>query len=420
MTAGAYAALYSTLCSLLTALIAGWGVVAIVRVLGRSRPGLSLAAPLVAAAGVRVIATLILSSSDSVARLRGPDDVGFVEQVQALLGQELLPGRGLTSSELHLDLLGLTLHTFGSNEVFSFRLLNVGFGVAGIALIAFAVHDLAGPRAAVVACWLAALEPASVFFSGAVNKESLMILAEGIVVFGGVRMWKRRDLVAVGLLVLGCVTAGLTRSYAGGFLAAAAVALTIHASARRGGAGKARAWRLLVPACAVAVIGLGAVAARSDALLAHLQSLQDEYAVDASNLRLDRVDVSTPAGAAAALPGRTADLILRPFPWQVENASQRLGVIGTLAVWLLAMTAAWLVASDRRAAWQRGPPIAYFLIAVTVAYALAVGNSGTGFRYRTHLVLLLIALTAALGGDRLGRFAVRLPRLLMRPSRSSA
>ncbi len=411
--------LYSTLCSLLTVLIVGWGIAAIVCGLARRRPGLSLAAPLVVAAGARVLAAGILSSSNSLARLRGPDDVGFVEQARALHGQDLLPGSGPLASELHLDLLGLTLNTFGPAEAFSFRLLNIGFAVAGIALIAGAVYDLAGPKAALVACWLAALEPASIFFSGVIQKESLMILAEGITVFGGVRMWKRRDPAAVALLVLGCAVAVLTRSYAGAFLAAAGVALTLHAALRRAGPAHQRAWPLAGTACTVAVVGLGLAAARSDALLAQLQSQQDFYAADASNLRLPRVDVSTPGGAAAALPRRTVDLLMRPLPWQLENTSQQLAVVGTLVGWMLIIAVVWLVTIDRRGASQRGPPVAYFLIAVTVAYALSVSNGGTGFRYRTHVVLLLTALAAALGGDRLGRVMLRMPAPLLRLSRSS-
>lgn len=419
MTPGDDATLYSVLCSLLTALIAGWGVVALVRGLGRGRPGLSLAAPLAAAAAVRFIAAGVLSSSDSLARLRGPDDLSFVVDARALQGHDLLAGWGLYSSELHLHVLGLTLRVLGSNEAFSFRLLNIGFAVAGIALVAVAVHDLAGPRAAMVACWLAALEPASVFYSGVIHKESLMILAEGIIVLGGVRMWQRRDFAAGALLLAGCAIAALTRSYAGAFLAAGAVALTIHAALRRAGPHRRREWAMGGIACAAAVVGLAALSVRSGVILSQLQSSQDANASDASNLRLAPVDVSTPGGAAAALPRRTADLVLRPFPWQLDNASQRLGVIGTLAVWLLVVGVVWLMTTDRRALLLRGPPIAYLLIAATVAYALSVGNSGTGFRYRTHVALLLIALAAALAGDRLEGASLRLPRPALRAARPS-
>jgi hypothetical protein len=46
--------------------------------------------------------------------------------------------------------------------------------------------------------------------------------------------------------------------------------------------------------------------------------------------------------------------------------------------------------------FQCAGPVLYALIFVTVAYSLSAGNAGTGFRYRTHVVLLGMALFAAI------------------------
>ena len=41
-------------------------------------------------------------------------------------------------------------------------------------------------------------------------------------------------------------------------------------------------------------------------------------------------------------------------------------------------------------------PLVYPMGFLLVAYALSAGNAGTGFRYRTHIVLLAVAVLVAL------------------------
>ena len=41
-------------------------------------------------------------------------------------------------------------------------------------------------------------------------------------------------------------------------------------------------------------------------------------------------------------------------------------------------------------------PIIYPMIFLIIAYALSAGNAGTGFRYRTHIVVLTVAALIAL------------------------
>ena len=69
------------------------------------------------------------------------------------------------------DRLGLT--------VGAMRIVQVGIALTGVVLILAAVHDLAGGRAARLAAWLMAFEPASIFFNSALHKEPNMELAAG-------------------------------------------------------------------------------------------------------------------------------------------------------------------------------------------------------------------------------------------------
>jgi hypothetical protein len=108
------------------------------------------------------------------------------------------------------------------------------------------------------------------------------------------------------------------------------------------------------------------------------------------------VDFSTPSAIVQNVPGRIRDLVLRPYPWQLQNMSQQLGALGTLVAYLvLVLLIRYAVVNGRRGIALIAPVLypAGFLL---LAYALSVGNAGTGFRYRTHLVLLGLAAAVVL------------------------
>jgi hypothetical protein len=115
-----------------------------------------------------------------------------------------------------------------------------------------------------------------------------------------------------------------------------------------------------------------------------------------NNLALESVDYSSRGKVFANLPKRIRDVLVRPYPWQVGNASQQLGAVGSL----FALTGLVLMIG---AAWRRrgevlalSGPILYPMFFLLIAYALSAGNAGTGFRYRTHIVTLGFAVLIAL------------------------
>jgi hypothetical protein len=96
------------------------------------------------------------------------------------------------------------------------------------------------------------------------------------------------------------------------------------------------------------------------------------------------------------LPQRLFDITFRPYPWQLHDPSQQLGAVGSvIALVLLALLLryAWL---SRGEVLLLTAPILYPLLFLLVAYALSAGNAGTGFRYRTHLVVLVVAMLVVL------------------------
>jgi hypothetical protein len=315
---------------------------------------------------------------------------------------------GLTK-ELHCEFFSLNFRLFDRVPDMMLRVEVIAIAVCGLALLAAAVHMLAGRRASLTAAWILALEPTNVFFSGILHKEPFMLLAEGMVAYGGAVLWKRGKFTALIPMTIGCLIATATRPYVGWFLAAAAAAIALHAGLRL----RSRASFALV----TVVIGLAVVFfptvwnASSKEKLKNLQTSQDANATDTrANLSLERVDYSTRDKIIVNLPQRVVDITTKPYPWQIANASQQLGVLGTTTMFLILVALISTLLKDGRSLMTRAGPLIYPLLFLLVAYSISAGNAGTAFRYRTHLVAFLVALVCTLRETRAELIAPPLPR----------
>jgi hypothetical protein len=382
---------------LLTGLVAGFALRFLILALRRPRPELRIGQAVAAAWAVRVIAAAVISQTSTAAKLRGGDELTFMQNATGLAQLPLFDSHWPIAARSALYQLVLSLQIkFLHSPDLALRVTQTAIAVAGLMFLATAVYDVAGRRAAKIAAWLLAFEPASVFFSGVLHKEALMFLAEGLVVFGAAGLWMRGRLSSIVVMGLGCMVALTTRSYAALFMIAAAAAVTLHASVRAATKRSARAVTILAAAVLVGSAGAGTVLRFSTEKLSRLQASVNYSAEDNSNLSLERVDVSTPSAAIRSLPARVRDISLRPYPWEAANTSQRIALLGTAFLfvgWLFLFQAVW---RNRGRILQRAAPFAYPLGFLLVAYALAAGNAGTGFRYRTHLVAIGICLVIVL------------------------
>jgi hypothetical protein len=374
--------------------------------LRRTRPGFSIGLPIAVAFGLRLLAVVAINATGIGASLRGGDEDTFMYYAKTLsatpLGHGFLP-HGLYQLQTVVFALQLKL---GFINVTGIRVVQVGIALLGMILLLASTYDLAGQKAARFAAWFIALEPSSMFFNSEIHKEPLLELAVGLVVFGGVWFWKRLDVRGILICALGCLIAIETRGYAGWFMACGVVMLILHASLRNMRSSSKALPFIYAIVVAAFIVGPTVLEATGGKNLKQLQNSQIANAqgigeggtgtANGANLALETVNFSSRGAVLTSLPKKVEELLLEPYPWQLSDTSQTFGALGTLvsyAVLLLVIRYAWL---SRRMIFGRAGPILYPLLFELVAYSLTVGNAGTGFRYRSHLVTLGIAALAVL------------------------
>jgi hypothetical protein len=392
---------------LLVLSVATYGLWLLVKRLRRGRADLQIGAAIAVAMLVRLAAAGALSLLPNSRAFRGPDELVFLENAQEISDSSLgsiLTGHGITS--LHEWLFALQERLFEASDL-TLRLTQISLAVAGLAFLATAVYDLAGPRPARLAIWLMAFEPTNVFYSGYLHKEPLITFAMGVTAYGAVLMWRRRSVGALAVMGAGCVVATLSRPYVGWFLTGAAIAVTLHAALRtQHELGENRRAGLLAAAIVALVFVAAPLALReAPAQLERLQASQEANANDASNLKYERVDYSTPAAIVANLPGRVSAFLFRPYPWQLQNTNQQIGALGGVIVLLTLFALAVALARNRAGLIPRAGPLLYIAGALIVAYSVTAANAGTAFRLRENVTALLICLVCLLRARPLGRRA---------------
>jgi len=394
--------LYDLLSVVLATLLVAFGLTFVIRRLARTRPGFSVETPVAVGIGVRLLGIIGVSTSGVGLALRGGDELKFLQDARIIAGAPFDSDLWLPIDEahrLHQIVFALQMKLADFPEA-ALRVTQVGIAMLGILLVVAAIHDLAGPKAARLGMWVLALEPAGIFFNSILHREPLLVLASGLVVFGGSKIWTKLELRGVLVLGLGCAIALGIRPYAAWFLMTGGLLLVLHASLRQVGTRLRSIPLIYAVAIVIAAVSPAVLSLTSqDSLEENLQGSQnantDPNAVrgvaGSNNLSLERVDFSSRGELITNLPQRMRDVVLRPYPWQVENTSQQLGAVGTLVV----LTALFLlfryVRRNRGQVLAAAAPIIYPAFFLLIAYALSVGNAGTGFRYRTHLVLLGLA-----------------------------
>jgi hypothetical protein len=391
--------IHDFLAGLVTFAVVAWVLYLLLRYLRRSRLDLAIGVPIAVAFGLRILAAIGVSSTGAGESLRGGDENFFLLQSRLFVHTPFMGSDWTDALTEHLYqfVFAFQMRLLDSPELV-LRITQSAIAVAGIILLATAVYQLAGPRAGVIAAWLLAFEPTNIFFSTFLHKEPNLLLATGLVAFGGACMWKTARLQYLWPITLGCLVAVATRPYAGWFLIAAGAAIILHTGLRSRTQGGARSLTFVA-----LVVMLGAISAPTilkastdESLQKNLQTSQSANANDSSNLSLEEVDFSTREAIIVNLPQRVVDVMTHPYPWQLGNTSQQLGLLGTLFAFTVLFMLARELLRARGQIMARAGPFVYLTAFTLIAYSLSAGNAGTAFRYRMHIVALLVCLLVVL------------------------
>jgi 4-amino-4-deoxy-L-arabinose transferase-like glycosyltransferase len=130
----------------------------------------------------------------------------------------------------------------------------------------------------------------------------------------------------------------------------------------------------------------------------NLEQLQNSrsYAAKAANSGLDieEEDVSTTSGLISSMPLGLVTLYLAPFPWQVQSITQLLTMPEMLLWWVSLPFLLSGVIYAVRHRLRECAPILFFILMLSLTYAVYQGNLGTLYRQRAQIQVFLLILTA--------------------------
>jgi hypothetical protein len=252
------------------------------------------------------------------------------------------------------------------------------------------------------AAWLVALTPSFAFWSGALYKEGLALLALNAGAYHTLRLqsrWQPRSVVmlAASLLVLWGVRFYLAIL----MVVAVAVALLWTRVRTISGARDPNAVPVLVRQLIVAILlvalmaGMGAVQSTEEILvetdqgiLAELDRRRQWDANAAASGFLPDARIATPDQALEFLPMGLLNFLTVPLPWQLGSLRQN-AIIPETLFWLLLYP--FVVLGFLRGARVNRGGTAFVLIvtaATSVFYAMLAGNVGSAYRMRSQVWLL--------------------------------
>ena len=253
------------------------------------------------------------------------------------------------------------------------------------------------------AAWLVALTPAFAFWSGALYKEGMVMLALSIAVHHALRLQMRWSARSLAFTLLAIVALMGLRFYLAAVMSAV-LGAGLFWGKTDGYEGKKGSRRLPVVVRGLAtalafiavLVGLGLaqriaqpVSGGTSELLAQLNSSRQDLATSAESGYLPDRDVSTPAKAARLMPQGLLYFLTVPFPWQFGSLLQNIVIPETL-LWVLLYPFALL---GMRAGLRVNRPATVLILTLTasvcVLYALLAANVGVAYRMRTQVWLFL-------------------------------
>ena len=283
--------------------------------------------------------------------------------------------------------VGSVYYLVGRNQLLVQFLNGILGGLTGLVIYAITARlfDKASARWAAL---FMAFFPQMVFWSGGMYKDPATLFCIAVCMYAVLRLRERLSVGMIILFIIPELALMALRFYIAYFVAFAGLA-TFLFTQRRGAIQSVLTYGLLVGF----LLGALNLAVRRETLeqqasymnLERVQLTRQDQATWGSSGFGQEHDVSTPAGAVAALPVGLVYLLFAPFPWAVSGLRQALALPETLVWYALMPAFVRGLAYAIRHRLREVLPILVFATTLTCAYAIMQGNVGTAYRQRTQV-----------------------------------
>jgi hypothetical protein len=338
----------------------------------------------------------------------GPDALGYHERGQRLM--EIWTGLPVPNDELTYRTLNFGSSGWGMNYLVAFIYLVFGpsmlvaqsfCGIIG-ALTAPMVYFCAekifnNRRVSKISALAIAIFPSFIIWSSQLLKDGLIIFLLVCAMTIVLQLQKKLNYATVGLLIatlFGILSLRFYIFYMVVISVAGSFIIGLGSSAKSIGRNV-----IVIVILGLSLTYLGVIRTAESQIDQYADLERVQYSRKALVSTADSgfgedIDVSTPAGALAAIPIGFTYLIFAPFPWQVEKLNQVLILPEVFFWWALIpilITGLWYTIKNRL---RSAIPILIFTLMLTIAYSIFQGNVGMAYRQRTQIQVFLFIFIA--------------------------
>ncbi len=251
-------------------------------------------------------------------------------------------------------------------------------------------------RVATTAMLLTAFFPQMIFWSAALYKDPVVMLAIALNILAVFRLRLRMSAWWVGVYLATAAALVFLRFYIFYAIAAATVAGTLMRHRRGMVLGFATQLTLVAGVIALLLytpVGQEIFATSKFLDLQLLNVSRMDLATRAGSGFGEDADVSTLGGVLTVLPLGVAHLLFAPFPWSIVSLRQALALPDVL-LWYALVPALVRGIGSAFARLRETMPILVFTTALTIAYGAFLGNAGTAYRQRTQVMMFYFLFAA--------------------------
>ncbi len=295
-----------------------------------------------------------------------------------------------------LNFTAALYYVFGRNQIL-IQLLNTLIGTLAILVVYQLASGLFGVGVARRSATFMGYFPGMVIWASGMYKDPAILFTIAVAMLAVTRLRERFTTFWVLAYVAAALSLLSLRFYVFYFLVIATLGTFIFGQKRGFVAGLLTNGVLAVIFFATFSTVVGTTTAeRQIEMMLDLQDLQRRRAdlATADSGFGQELDISTPAGAVAAIPVGMAHLLFAPFPWAISGFRQALTLPETL-YWYSLMPA-FLVGLRLALRNRFGPALPMLVFAATLigAYSVMQGNVGTAYRQRTQVTMFFFILMA--------------------------